>query len=657
MAAKGDVQKDIDEIKKSFNDIDRAILDGTKNYRLLQASISKTNGILGSTNWVIFSRFISGTPLWRIQNRVKASVMLLNEYLSASEKNRLKEAERLKIYSQIAKTQRGSGKIAQDLKKIASMEVGEAQEHIAALQEKSELFDGLYFQYQDHVKAANELLDIVEAQNKEADKLRATAQRAARKEAEKRKLENAGIKERMKSFIGLNAFKDKARMDDLKKFMKMEDKKVKITKKMQAVAAKAGLDPQELLRKDGSMKAPTADRNTKQVVMRRGSSGKTLNPKQLEALQKLHTMGLKQNGMRAKFYRLAAKPMKAVMAIGTAVKKLVFYALAQFMKLMLLLIVIVAAFKIIEPFLGNIWKAITTMASVLYQGIMMVVSGIATMFTGVYNILDGIYNMDLAQIWEGIGQVVGGILDVVAGLFVATVGTLLAGAAAFIGSLFMDGFNALGGGINGIIGGVGRVVKGIAGVVAGVALVVSVIGMILGAAIAFPALIVAGIALALYLAIDPIVSSLVWISDNVLKPIWNAISDFSISDAINDLVAGIKEAVGQILDKIPKPSDAIKKITSKIPFLATGGNVKQSGIAVVGEKGPELVNLPAGARVSSNRDSAAMLGGGTTIHNHITVQVTGRVGANDTEIRDIANKVAKEINSRMNRTSTSVVKF
>ena len=49
-----------------------------------------------------------------------------------------------------------------------------------------------------------------------------------------------------------------------------------------------------------------------------------------------------------------------------------------------------------------------------------------------------------------------------------------------------------------------------------------------------------------------------------------------------------------------------------------------------------------------------MMGGVT---NNITVQVTGRVGANDSEIRDIANKVAREINTRINRTSTSVVKF
>ena len=77
-------------------------------------------------------------------------------------------------------------------------------------------------------------------------------------------------------------------------------------------------------------------------------------------------------------------------------------------------------------------------------------------------------------------------------------------------------------------------------------------------------------------------------------------------------------------------------------------------MAIVGEKGPELVTLPRGAQVHSNSQSKAMA---SSVTNHITVQVTGRVGASDTEIRDIANKVAREINTRMNRTSTSVVRF
>jgi hypothetical protein len=34
-----------------------------------------------------------------------------------------------------------------------------------------------------------------------------------------------------------------------------------------------------------------------------------------------------------------------------------------------------------------------------------------------------------------------------------------------------------------------------------------------------------------------------------------------------------------------------------------------SGLAMVGEHGPELVNLPGGSKVFSNRDSRSMMGG------------------------------------------------
>ena len=85
----------------------------------------------------------------------------------------------------------------------------------------------------------------------------------------------------------------------------------------------------------------------------------------------------------------------------------------------------------------------------------------------------------------------------------------------------------------------------------------------------------------------------------------------------------------------------------KVPQFASGG-VSSGGLAIVGERGPELVRLPSGARVHSNAESRRMSGaGGSTIHVH----VNGRVGASDAEIRDIANKVAREINLRMNRTA------
>ena len=48
---------------------------------------------------------------------------------------------------------------------------------------------------------------------------------------------------------------------------------------------------------------------------------------------------------------------------------------------------------------------------------------------------------------------------------------------------------------------------------------------------------------------------------------------------------------------------AINSILNIIPFFATGGIMQQSGLAVVGERGAELVQLPAGARVYNNQDT------------------------------------------------------
>ena len=84
--------------------------------------------------------------------------------------------------------------------------------------------------------------------------------------------------------------------------------------------------------------------------------------------------------------------------------------------------------------------------------------------------------------------------------------------------------------------------------------------------------------------------------------------------------------------------------------MARGG-ISSGGMTLVGEQGPELVTLPSGARVHSNQASRGMGG------NVINVHVNGRVGASDSEIKDIANKVAREINLRMNRTGASAGRF
>ena len=78
--------------------------------------------------------------------------------------------------------------------------------------------------------------------------------------------------------------------------------------------------------------------------------------------------------------------------------------------------------------------------------------------------------------------------------------------------------------------------------------------------------------------------------------------------------------------------------------MANGGIVGESGKYLVGERGPEIVNLPTGAKVFNNQQTRGMLGGTT-----INVSVNGRVGASDAELDDIAKRIGKKINLELNR--------
>lgn len=134
------------------------------------------------------------------------------------------------------------------------------------------------------------------------------------------------------------------------------------------------------------------------------------------------------------------------------------------------------------------------------------------------------------------------------------------------------------------------------------------------------------------------------------KVIWGAAKKlpYLIFAILKALVKTIIDTVKKVIDFIK--GGGIKKaggwLKKKITGRATGGIVNED-ITLVGENGPELVSLPNGARVHTNSQSRRMAG--NTIHVH----VNGRVGASDAEIRDIAQKVAREIGLQMNRTTSA----
>lgn len=63
--------------------------------------------------------------------------------------------------------------------------------------------------------------------------------------------------------------------------------------------------------------------------------------------------------------------------------------------------------------------------------------------------------------------------------------------------------------------------------------------------------------------------------------------------------------------------------STPIPAMANGG-ISKGGTTLVGERGPELVNLPQGARVNSYEQSKKMTMGAQTVHVHITGRISGQ---------------------------------
>lgn len=115
---------------------------------------------------------------------------------------------------------------------------------------------------------------------------------------------------------------------------------------------------------------------------------------------------------------------------------------------------------------------------------------------------------------------------------------------------------------------------------------------------------------------------------------------------VSDLLGQIKSGINNLLNlPLKTPSIKVKGITvlgstTIIPAFRRGG-IAPGGLALVGEEGPELVDLPGGSRVTPHRASMARLaGGGGTVIN-INVNVRAGVGDPVAIGREVETVLAK----------------
>ena len=123
------------------------------------------------------------------------------------------------------------------------------------------------------------------------------------------------------------------------------------------------------------------------------------------------------------------------------------------------------------------------------------------------------------------------------------------------------------------------------------------------------------------------------------------------------LIAGITALLYKIVKdfKIGRVFEGAKKLGGKVKSFvkdkiiprATGGIVGSGETTLVGERGPELVKLPAGSRVHSNDASKKMTG--HTINNTFNITVHGGLP----NVPKLAEQLGKEIGNKITRRISS----
>jgi len=156
---------------------------------------------------------------------------------------------------------------------------------------------------------------------------------------------------------------------------------------------------------------------------------------------------------------------------------------------------------------------------------------------------------------------------------------------------------------------------------------------------------VKSVALAVFGAIKGQVDGMVSAFTTAVGAVKSAID--AIIAAVKAMVAPIESAIGKVKDVIGGVGGAISgaagAVGSILPFAAGGVTPAGGTLALVGERGPELMNLPGGTRITPLQAGTQQpvdigaLGGGD-IHVHL-----------DVDGRELAHVVARETDLQKNR--------
>ena len=627
------ITDEINELEASLGSVDKLLVQSNKDALMLKSSLSGVNTFVSGKNYEIISRFLSGTGAWKVLNKAKATVLTMIQLVSVQERASLQDNLRMKKMAEIIRERKELIALESKFKEAA---LSKDRRLIEQLKEKSDVFAATAMMVGED-EALAKILDRLKGTKSNLDKILGGSpkrQVMSLADIERRKqhrelltdgktnslLIAAGLGTNLHQLLKIanNTSAEAEYARNLDRWTK-DRKNLKKERFIDLDGIERGYDDAEIEAKIGAK--PTLKKKDIGRIQKfldrlkeasrytkfKGAVGQTkekLDNFTLERIGQSEDLG---RDFRQALNQVFEVPFKEISDMflpklvgytsyrkkfGAFHKKALKTTIKGFQRLGFFLKKFMYYFTVLTIVGFILYRAFLDLKPVLQKGFEGMMLGLKVAFE-LLKIGFETLMVGLGDIKEGF--ITGDFFKVLSGLFQVFMGGLI----IFIGLIV------------GVLG--------------------SIYGFFLGALYQWLMEMKAG-------------------GERMQKAVTGALY----------LLAAILIGIGLFVTGAWIPVFAgvilagIATLISKIG-LSTGG-VTQGGLNIVGEKGPELVKLPRGSRVYSNKDSGRMLsGGGTT--NNITIQVTGRVGASDSEIKDIANKLSREMNNRMNRTGSAVSGF
>ena len=275
--------------------------------------------------------------------------------------------------------------------------------------------------------------------------------------------------------------------------------------------------------------------------------------------------------------------------------------------------VIKSAFQAVQAYVQTVVNIVTDLwsrfGSDLLGHLQEAVAGIIETFDGVLTMLEGVFNLIKAiltgkwgEAWDAVLQILSGAWETIKGV-IQTAWAVIQGIFDVIRGTLSATWNAIWHGLHTIlVDAWGKIQSGVS---SGWNNVMSFLGSIPGRIIGLASSYLnAGVSLGRSI-IDGLksgISGAVSIAGDIAAGVTRAVTG-AINGIIDRLNQGIPNSLGAGPFSIDLPDNPI-------PRLARGGYVG-SGTVMVGERGPELVNLPKGSKVNPNHASDI---GGVTVN-------------------------------------------